>query len=115
VSICVPSCCGSRQCGLYEGVTQFLCYEEFIPPAKSGPVVAVCDYPQPDNGGNRDVGQSCTGNTDCFSNRCLTFAAGKMCSDACCVDSDCATAAGWVCRPTPDGPGTYLRCVPPGG
>ncbi len=119
VSLCIPSCCSSNDCGTY-GLNQFLCYDDYIPPALSGPgpVVPVCDYPQPSSGpskgaGGSNVGDACTRNTDCYSNRCLIFSTGHFCSDVCCVDANCG--GGYVCRPTPDGPGTFLRCVPPGG
>jgi hypothetical protein len=109
-SYCVPSCCSSKTCGSIIG-NPMLCYDDYLPPATSGPVVPVCDYPAPSSIGSGNVGDGCTRNSSCSTNRCLTFGSSKMCSDVCCVDSDCGKA-GWVCRPTVDGPGTFLRCVP---
>jgi hypothetical protein len=129
---CAQPCCSSHQCGTFTvdlgfGVNetvQLVCYDDYLPPASSGQVVPVCDDPQQSTGtshnGNPppsptgEVGTSCSKPTDCYSNRCLVFPSGQFCSDVCCVDSDCGKA-GWVCRPTPDGPGTFLRCVPSGG
>jgi hypothetical protein len=114
VNICIPPCCSSYSCGTYQTVNQFLCYDDYIPPATSGPVVPVCDYIQPSgnpSASQSHVGDTCTKNTDCFTNRCLTFPSGTFCSDVCCVDSDC-NKPGWVCLPTPDGPVTGLRCQP---
>jgi len=128
VFACAQPCCGSKSCGQLED-NQLVCYDDFYPPPQpggasptSGPVVPVCDEPQEGTGHDGEtpptgqVGDTCTKTTDCYSNRCLIFTSGQFCSDVCCVDSDCqATAPTWVCRPTADGPGTYLRCVPPGG
>jgi hypothetical protein len=107
---CAKPCCSSKQCGSLLGV-QLLCFDDFIPPATSGPVVPVCDNPQ-QGSGRGNVGDACPhGNGDCFAEQCAIFGSSHFCTDVCCTDSDCGTP-GWVCRPTQQGSGTYLRCVP---
>ncbi len=108
INACAQPCCNSNQCGSLEG-DQLLCYDDYLPPSGSGPVVPVCDNPQqePGTGG---VGSACpNGAADCFSNQCLP---SGYCTDVCCTDADCNSAPGWVCRPTQIGTGTFLRCVP---
>jgi hypothetical protein len=115
VNLCIPTCCSSYSCGTYESVNQFLCYDDYIPPATSGPVVPVCDYIQPSgnpSASQSKVGDTCTKDSDCFTNRCLPFGTQHLCSDVCCVAADCKVP-GWLCEPTPDGTVTALRCVPP--
>jgi hypothetical protein len=116
IQLCAPPCCSSKQCGvLYLGQArnQFICNDDYLPPAMSGSVVAICDATQDPStkatAGN--VGAPCSTFADCFSNLCGVPTALTQCTDVCCVDSDCGTA-GWVCRPTPTGTGTFLRCVP---
>ena len=117
IQLCAQPCCSSRQCGVV-GVNQLLCNNDFLPPAQSGSLVSVCDAVQAETptgtpAGNPvgNVGDACTTFTDCFSNLCGVPTAPASCTDVCCVDTDCARA-GWVCRPTPTGTGTFLRCVP---
>jgi hypothetical protein len=124
VSLCAQPCCSSKQCGQYQG-NQFVCNDDYYPPLTAtsstpppgSPVVGVCDAVQqtasltspPPTG---QVGDTCQSSTDCYSNLCtITSGTTGYCSDVCCVDSDCAKT-GYVCRPTQQGSGTYLRCIP---
>jgi hypothetical protein len=116
VQLCAPPCCSSKQCpaltsGEFAG-NQFLCNDDYLPPSQSGSVVPVCDAVQA-TGTNQNgaVGDPCTTLTDCFSNLCGVPGSPGLCTDVCCVDTDCGKA-GWVCRPTATGTGTYLRCIP---
>jgi Putative metal-binding motif len=121
-SLCAEPCCSSSQCGSYEG-NQFVCQDDYFPPLSppsftapaSGPVVGVCDAVQQltptGQAPTGKVGTPCSGSTDCYSNLCnITSGTTGYCTDVCCKDADCATA-GYVCRPTQQSNGTYLRCV----
>ncbi len=116
VQLCAQPCCGSHQCpvltsGEFAG-NQFLCNDDYSPPAESGSVVPICDAVQaPGTNQSGGVGSTCQSSTDCFSNLCGIPGATNLCTDVCCVDSDCGKA-GWVCRPTLTGTGTFLRCIP---
>jgi hypothetical protein len=115
---CASPCCSSSQCGTVTVQTsvgaisnKLLCYDDFLPPATSGPVVPVCDNPK-QGSGTKNVGDPCpNGNSDCASEQCTVFGTSHYCTDVCCKDTDCARS-GWVCRPTQVQGGTYLRCIP---
>jgi hypothetical protein len=108
---CISSCCSSRACGkvslAFGGSAQLVCSDDQVTSAATG-VVPQCDQPKQGNG-TGNVGDSCQRNGDCFSDRCDTT--HHACTDTCCLDADCGRA-GFVCRPTQVGSGTYLRCVP---
>ena len=115
VQLCAQPCCGSRQCpalttGQFAG-NQFICNDDYLPPAETGSVMPVCDAVQAEGTVGGNVGDPCMTFTDCFSNLCGVPTAPGACTDVCCVDSDCGKA-GWVCRPVPAGTGTFLRCIP---
>jgi hypothetical protein len=109
---CASPCCGSRQCGTFSvpgafggHVTiQLVCYDDTT--SRNNGTIPVCSNPKQGTG-NGNVGDPCSSNGDCFSDRCTN----KLCTDVCCTDADCGRA-GWVCRPTAVSGGTYLRCVP---
>jgi hypothetical protein len=127
ISLCAAPCCGSSSCGTYEG-NQFVCNDDYFPPLTSSssgtppagtPVVAVCDavqQPNPVTGATPTglLGAKCQVSTDCYSNLCNIASGATVgyCTDVCCVDTDCSKVApGYVCRPTQQSNGTYLRCV----
>jgi hypothetical protein len=109
---------------MYQG-NQFVCNDDYFPPLSATststppagtPIVPVCDavQQQTPTGGTPtgNVGDPCSTSTDCYSNLCtITSGTSGYCTDVCCVDGDCAKT-GYVCRPTQQGSGTYLRCVP---
>jgi hypothetical protein len=129
VSLCAQPCCSSTQCGSYEG-NQFVCNDDYYPPATASstsappagtPVVPVCDAVQlpgePSPPPTGKVGATCRTSTDCYSNLCnIVSGTTGYCTDVCCKDSDCALGgapSSYVCRPTQQSNGTYLRCIPP--
>jgi hypothetical protein len=113
---CAVPCCGSPACPPvdlgYAGSFTTICYElnSDYEPALGNNVAPVCAYVT-DNVGNGGVGASCSSNSDCRSDICLSGAG--QCTDVCCTDADCAAGgANWKCQPTTVGSGQNLRCVP---
>jgi hypothetical protein len=112
---CAVPCCGSSTCAPidlgFAGSYTTICYEldNQYESSLGNNVAPVCAYVT-DNVGSGAVGASCSSNSDCRSDLCLS---GEGCSDVCCTDADCAAGGdNWKCRPTTVGSGQYLRCVP---
>ncbi len=106
-NLCSQPCCKSTDCGIAVGGLGFSCAYY----VQNGVGTRLCLIPQGGTGSGA-TGAACAGDADCRSGKCLDVGGGqKICSDACCRDSDCGNSK-LGCRPV-NSNGTYvLRCVP---
>jgi hypothetical protein len=98
---CSGRCCKKSECGgemecVYVGTTSW--------------TAPACWYSG--SSGTKKNGESCSGDSECYSRRCRDFGKGMMCTDVCCTDNDCnGSSVPMLCRPVPGTPSAQLFCV----
>jgi hypothetical protein len=87
ITFCSKTCCSSADCAATE-----VCINGRV----SGRYCAPASVLGRAKLGSKIGGSSCNSNVDCRSGQCLE----KVCADACCSESNCASAAGVACTRT---------------
>ena len=63
--------------------------------------------------GSAPIGAPCQDNSDCQTAQCVNFnLLGKLCTDSCCIDTDCGNPDELACLPVGVQQKTVLLCVP---
>jgi hypothetical protein len=99
---CVPTCCSSATC---TGQAKTCGYGTL---GLKGDTIRICAESTP---GTKSLGATCSAGTECAGGYCLSST--KICSAACCTDSDCGDPQAFACRPQTLASGTVvLLCLP---